>query len=262
MVSITNALVALAQDLGVKFYVDTPVNEIIVEHKKVTGIKVKGSFLPFDTVVSNMDVTHTYRKLLPTQVHPNRLLNQPKSSSGIIFYWGIKKQFAALGLHNILFSDDYRAEFKTMFEDKTITHDPTIYINITAKLKPDDAPEGCENWFVLINAPANEGQNWDEIIAQTRKNVIAKITRILGQDITDLIECEDVLDPRSIETKTSSAQGALYGNSSNNRYAAFLRHANFSSKIKNLYFVGGSVHPGGGIPLAISSAKIACKYIQ
>jgi phytoene dehydrogenase-like protein len=143
-----------------------------------------------------------------------------------------------------------------MFEQKTIFHDPTVYINITSKHKPDDAPEGCENWFVLINTPANEGQNWDEIIAQTKENVLKKISRILGQNIAELIECEEILDPRTIESKTSSAQGALYGNSSNNRFAAFLRHANFSSKIKNLYFVGGSVHPGGGIPLALSSAKI------
>jgi phytoene dehydrogenase-like protein len=209
-----------------------------------------------------MDVTPTYRKLMPNQKHPDRLLNQPKSSSGVIFYWGIKKQFAELGLHNIFFSDNYQQEFNTMFQEKTICQDPTVYINITSKLKPDDAPEGCENWFVLINAPANEGQNWDKIIADTRQNVIQKVSRILGENIGDLIVCEEILDPRTIESKTSSAQGALYGNSSNNRYAAFLRHANFSSKIKNLYFVGGSVHPGGGIPLAISSAKIAAKYIQ
>jgi phytoene dehydrogenase-like protein len=75
--------------------------------------------------------------------------------------------------------------------------------------------------------------------------------------LVELIECEAILDPRTIESKTSSSQGALYGNSSNNRFAAFFRHANFSRQFKNLYFVGGSVHPGGGIPLAILSAKIA-----
>lgn len=277
MVSITNSLVELAESVGVKFYFGTKVEEIMVEDGRVKGLKIKrlkeekvkdewtkieeqnthsSYFIPFDSVVSNMDVTHTYRKLLPNQYHPDFLLNQPKSSSGVIFYWGIKKQFPALDLHNILFSDNYSAEFKTMFEQKTIYHDPTVYINITSKHKPDDAPEGCENWFVLINAPANEGQNWDEIIAQTKENVLKKISRILGQNISELIECEEILDPRTIESKTSSAQGALYGNSSNNRFAAFLRHPNFSTKIKNLYFVGGSVHPGGGIPLALSSAKI------
>ena len=265
MVSITDSLVKLAESLGIKFYFETKVEEIVVEEGNVKGLIVKNNadkvlnpacIEAFDYVVSNMDVTHTYRKLLPNEKHPNFLLNQPKSSSGVIFYWGIKKQFPELDLHNILFSDNYPEEFKTMFEQKTIYHDPTVYINITSKHKPDDAPEGCENWFVLINAPANEGQDWDEIIAQTKENILKKISRILGQNIAELIECEEILDPRTIESKTSSAQGALYGNSSNNRFAAFLRHANFSSKIKNLYFVGGSVHPGGGIPLALSSAKI------
>ena len=277
MVSITNSLVQLAESMGVKFYFETNVEEIMMEGGNVKGLKVKrlkgekvedewtklgernthtSYFIPHNYVVSNMDVTHTYRKLLPKEKHPNFLLNQPKSSSGVIFYWGIKKQFPELDLHNILFSDNYQEEFKTMFEKKNIFHDPTVYINITSKHKSDDAPEGCENWFVLINAPANEGQNWDEIITQTKENVLKKISRILGQNIAELIECEEILDPRTIESKTSSAQGALYGNSSNNRFAAFLRHANFSSKIKNLYFVGGSVHPGGGIPLALSSAKI------
>ncbi len=282
MVSITDSLVKLAESLSVKFYFETKVEEIVVEDGKIIGVTsvARSEASPdstsrsdlqldsdsrsatssyseaFDYVVSNMDVSHTYRKLLPNEKHPNFLLNQPKSSSGVIFYWGIKKQFPELDLHNILFSDNYQEEFKTMFEKKTIFHDPTVYINITSKHKPDDAPESCENWFVLINAPANEGQNWDEIIAQTKENVLKKISRILGENIAELIECEEILDPRTIESKTSSAQGALYGNSSNNRFAAFLRHANFSSKIKNLYFVGGSVHPGGGIPLALSSAKI------
>jgi len=271
MVSITNSLVQLAESMGVKFYFGVKVKEIIPKRwspqlPKGESFSLKldeqnspfGGWgaLDFGAIVSNMDITHTYRKLLPNQEHPNFLLNQPKSSSGVIFYWGIKKQFPELDLHNILFSDNYQEEFKTMFEQKKIYDDPTVYINITSKHKLDDAPEGCENWFVLINAPANEGQNWDEIIARTKENVLKKISRILGENVAELIECEEILDPRTIESKTSSAQGALYGNSSNNRFAAFLRHANFSSKIKNLYFVGGSVHPGGGIPLALSSAKI------
>jgi phytoene dehydrogenase-like protein len=76
-----------------------------------------------------------------------------------------------------------------------------------------------------------------------------------------LIVCESILDPRSIESKTSSYRGAIYGTSSNSKFAAFLRHANKSSKIKNLYFCGGSVHPGGGIPLCLLSAKIVGEWI-
>src|SRR5690606_34718497 len=105
------------------------------------------------------------------------------------------------------------------------------------------------------------GQDWDKQIASARTDIISKINRILKTDLEPLIEVEQILDPRSIESRTSSAQGALYGNSSNNRFAAFLRHANYSSDIKNLFFCGGSVHPGGGIPLALLSAKIMSEMI-
>jgi len=94
------------------------------------------------------------------------------------------------------------------------------------------------------------------LIKEARTNIIKKISRILNRNIEKDIICEQILDPRTIESKTGSYQGALYGNSSNNQFSAFLRHSNFSSKIKNLYFCGGSVHPGGGIPLALLSAKI------
>ena len=264
MYGITQSLVSLASELGVEFRMEEKVAEIWVENKQAVGVKTAKNPLGerYDRVISNMDVTPTFRKLMPREKHPDRILNQPKSGSGLIFHWGIKKTFSELGLHNIFFSDDYKSEFEHQFQRKTIYADPTIYLNITSKYKPDDAPEGCENWFILLNAPANEGQDWDALIAETRKNILAKFQRILGVDIEPLIETEDVLDPRTIESRTSSAQGALYGNSSNNRFAAFLRHANFSSSIQNLYFVGGSVHPGGGIPLALSSARIAVDLMQ
>ena len=118
------------------------------------------------------------------------------------------------------------------------------------------------NWFTMINVPNNQGQDWDSMIASARQNIIAKINRILNIDLEPLIEVEEILEPRTIESKTSSAQGALYGNSSNNRFAAFLRHANYSSDIKNLYFCGGSVHPGGGIPLSLLSAKIMTEFVE
>ena len=195
-------------------------------------------------------------------MHSEKLLKQEKSSSALIFYWGIQQAFEELALHNVFFSADYNQEFDFIFNKKLVYDDPTVYINITAKLNKNDAPTGCENWFVMINVPNNSGQNWDEIIEKSRKQILEKLSRLLKQDITKLIAHETILDPRSIESKTSSFAGALYGNASNNRYAAFLRHANFSSQIKGLYFCGGSVHPGGGIPLCLNSAKIVAQLIK
>lgn len=262
MVSITASLAQLAKDIGVEFKYSTPVKEILVANKKVTGVKTETETRNFDLVISNMDVFNSYKKLMPSVKRPAKTLDQPKSSSGIIFYWGIKKEFRELGLHNILFSEDYQAEFDAIFSKKMIYSDPTIYLNITSKHTPTDAPPGCENWFSFINVPNNSGQDWDMFITEARENMIGKINRVLKTDIRPLIACEMVFDPRVIETRTSSAFGAIYGNSSNNKFAAFLRHANFSKEIKNLYFCGGSVHPGPSIPLCLLSAKITTDLIK
>lgn len=261
MHDITLSLVRLAESIGVKFHLNTKVEEIVVENKKAVGIRVNGQLIVGDLVVNNMDMVNAYKTLLKNQKQPKKLLNQPKSSSALIFYWGIKKDFPELGLHNIFFSDDYKSEFDAIFKQGTIYADPTIYINISSVLKSDDAPAGGMNWFTMINVPNNQGQDWDHLIGEARKNMLAKIHRILGVNVEPLIEVEDFLDPRTIESRTSSAQGALYGNSSNNRFAAFLRHANYSSDIKNLFFCGGSVHPGGGIPLSLLSAKIMTEFV-
>jgi phytoene desaturase len=118
-----------------------------------------------------------------------------------------------------------------------------------------------EDWFVMINVPANIGQNWERYRQDSRQRIVNKLSRLLGTDVEALIISESVADPVSIESLTDSYQGSLYGTSSNSQLAAFLRHANFSKRIKGLYFVGGSVHPGGGIPLCLSSAAITAGVI-
>jgi phytoene desaturase len=262
MYKIASSLVQLAESCGVQFIYNTTVDEIIVNKARVEAVRVGGGIEPANVVVSNMDSWFTYRKLLPEYPAPDRVLNQERSSSALIFYWGIKSMFGELDLHNIFFSSNYEEEFDALWKKQTIHQDPTVYLNISSKYNADDAPEGCENWFVMINVPANNGQEWDTLISEARKNILEKLGRLLQKDIESLIVCEDILDPRTIESKTSSYQGSLYGTSSNNQFAAFLRHPNFSSKLNGLYFAGGSVHPGGGIPLALLSAKIVSSMVE
>ena len=256
MVSITESLYGLAKRLGVKFSFETVVKEIKVELGVISGIKTKSGSFSSDYVISNMDVFHTYKKLLPNEILPINRLKQERSSSAVIFYWGIKQSFPDLDLHNIFFSKNYKKEFQAIFKDKTVSEDPTIYINITSKEVVGDAPKGCENWFIMINTPADHGQDWTQIVNRLRSHIITNISKRLNVNLKNLIVCEEVLTPPDIESKTQSYMGALYGASSNDTMAAFLRHPNFSNRIKNLYFCGGSVHPGGGIPLCLLSAKI------
>ena len=108
----------------------------------------------------------------------------------------------------------------------------------------------------LVNAPAVEGADWELEIARIRKNIVMKLNRMLDTEIEQDILVEEVLTPEGIQARTDSYLGSLYGTSSNSKWAAFLRHANFTSKTSGLYFTGGSVHPGGGIPLCLKSAAI------
>lgn len=262
MYAVISSLVKLAEEQGVQFHYNTEVTGIIAPHGKVTGIRTEETSIPFDVVVSNMDIFNTYRNLIPDVRKPKITLRQPKSNSVIVFYWGIMKTFSELGLHNIFFSRSDREEFHYIFEKNRIFADPTVYVNITSKENASDAPEGCENWFVMVSVPNNSGQDWDRFVRQTRKNIIAKLNTVLKSDIEPLIGCESILDPRRIEADTLSAFGSVFGNASNSAFSAFLRHPNFSKKIKNLYFCGGTVHPGPGIPLCLLSAKIATDLVK
>lgn len=262
MKSITGALYKLALKKGVKFNFESPVQRIINVNGQVKGVVVNDSNFYGDIVVSNSDVYFTYKYLLSEESKARKLLKQERSSSAIIFYWGIKKEFPELQLHNIFFSKDYKNEFEHLFKRKTISEDPTVYLNITSKMESGQAPEGKENWFVMINAPANLKQDWEVLKKQCREAVVKKLNRMLNTDIDHYIEAEETLDPVKIEEQTSSFMGALYGSSSNSRIAAFLRHPNFSSTIKGLYFAGGTVHPGGGIPLCLKSAKLVSELIK
>jgi len=259
MIAIARVLQKQAERLGVTFHFNIEVKAICRDNQGITGIIANEKHIPSKLVLSNLDVRLTYQLLnLPL---PDKIKKSEPSSSALIFYWGIKGRFPNLDLHNILFSGDYKREFQNIFEIGNIDEDPTVYINISSKLETTDAPKDCENWFVMINTPANRGQNWEELRKKARTHIIKKINTVLNCDIETLIEFEDYLDPVRIEKYTGSSFGSLYGSSSNNMMSAFFRQANFSSKIKGLHFCGGSVHPGGGIPLCILGGNIASDII-
>jgi len=256
MYSIADSLYRLALLKGVEFCFDSPVSRIITENKKATGITIHNRKELYDVVVSDVDVRYVANNMIENYPLKKRLNKGEPSSSAMIFYWGINRTFDNLELHNILFSGDYKDEFRKIFKEKTVSKDPTVYIFISSKLVKEDAPVGCENWFVMINVPSNSGQYNKEMTARIRKRIIAKINQELDTDIEKYIEEEKIACPVAIEAATNSVDGALYGISSNSMFSAFLRHPNSLKKIRNLYFTGGSVHPGGGIPLCLANAKI------
>ncbi len=262
--SISRALKQLAENKGVNFYFNSKVEKIEIKNNSVKGIVLEGKSHPYDVVLSNIDVLTTYKYLIDVNSKKviDKLSKHDLSTSAIVFYWGVKGKHEKLEIHNILFSQDYKKEFDDLFTNKVIHDDPTIYIYISSKYKPSDAPKDCENWFVMINTPPSINQNWDEEVKRFRKIILEKIKNVLSIDIEKNIICEKTLTPVDLEKRTGSYCGSIYGISSNDKFAAFLRHPNFSKNIAGLYFCGGSVHPGGGIPLVILSGKIASDMIK
>ncbi len=261
MRGIVEALVKLAHEVGVEFHLGEGVKSIQQQIDSSWNVITDKQIYTAGIVVNNTDVTYFYKNILPDAGMHRKLMKRERSSSALIFYWGVNYA-SELDVHNILFSNNYKAEFEGLFKHKLFANDLTVYIFISKKVVESDAPAGKENWFVMVNAPENVGQNWQQQSEKARQIIVAKINKMLNIDIEKHIESESVMTPVDIESRTTSVNGSLYGHSSNSPMAAFLRHPNFSRKYKNLYFVGGSVHPGGGIPLCLASAKIVGKSLS
>jgi phytoene desaturase len=265
IVALPRALERVARELGVEFRLSTRVERIRVENGRCRGIEIAGGeFVPADIVVSNADVLSTYRTLLaePAAPEARRYERLDPSLSGLVFLWGVARRFPQLQVHNIFFSGDYRAEFDAIFRRLDLPAQPTIYINITSKVTPEDAPPDGENWFILLNAPRDAGQDWPSLAARVRKTILARLCQSLGYDLAPLIIAESTITPRDIAKDTISTYGSLYGIASHSPLSAFLRHPNRSRRIRGLYFAGGSVHPGGGMPLALRSGMLAADLAE
>lgn len=252
----------LARKLDVDIFINSEVRKILIDKKRVKGLEINGIKENYDVVVSNADLFYTYQNLIGdvNLKEPKRYLNQELSTSALIFYFGVKGNSDNLEMDNILFSKNYEKEFTQLFVDKIIPDDPTIHIHISSKKNNSDAPEGFENWYVMINAPSTKELKFD--LSQVKKIILKKIKRMTGLDIENQIVFETCQTPEILENRTSGLFGSLYGPSSNSRYSAFLRQKNKSSVYEGLYFCGGTVHPGGGIPLTILSGKITAELIE
>jgi phytoene desaturase len=260
MRDIIGSVSQLAQRCGVIIHTATEVLAVRREGRKITGVETAEGFMDALVTVSDMDVIPFYSDLMKDERVAQREARQERSTSALIFYWVMKKRFSELDLHNIFFSSDYPGEFNALRQGR-VTADPTIYVFASSRTVSSDAPPEKDNWFVMINVPPDTGQDWSMIVSRAREDIINKVSKRLGYDIRDYIEAQRFLDPPLIEKLTMSYRGALYGSSSNSRFAAFRRHPNMRRKYENLWFVGGSVHPGGGIPLCLASAKIASEMI-
>jgi phytoene desaturase len=244
---------------------ETDVVRIEVAGGRVNGVRLAdGGRLPADVVVANADARHVYRDLLPQPRLLRRVRRAVPSLSGFVMLLGVRGRTPGLAHHNVLFPPAYDPEFDAVFGNPAApVADPTIYISC-----PDDPairPEGHEAWFVLVNAPRHGrgpgAVNWDspELAGSYAGRLLGLLAR-RGLPVTDRLLFSEVITPADLARRTRAPGGAIYGTSANGARSAFLRPAN-RSPIPGLFLVGGSAHPGGGLPLVALSAEIVAGLI-
>ena len=262
MYRLIDALAAVARKLNVQIHTSAKVEKICHDGKRVSGVEVNGEEIAADYVLCGADAVVAHDELIDKhQYHREKLDRLEPSLSGMVFLWGVKAKHPKLAHHNIIFSSPYDVEFEQIFKHRQVPDEPTIYIAITSKADAAHAPADGENWFVLLNMPyLAPGQMWEQEKVRMRSVVLDKLKQI-GLDIADRIEVEQVYTPEDFSELYASNQGSIYGVSSNSRTTAFKRLPNRSRMFDGLYFAGGSVHPGGGIPLVMLSGKMAATLI-
>ncbi|MFM9061135.1 MAG: phytoene desaturase family protein, partial [Bacteroidota bacterium] len=206
------------------------------------------------------DIAYAKEYLFSRDLLEPKMKTKDLGMSAMVFHWGIKGQFPQLDLHNLFFSRKYRKEFEAI-GSKQVPQENTVYLYVSSKLNKGDAPEGHENWFVMVNMPCDQKQDWDKICNITRSSILSRLSAELQVEVEQLIVSEHVMTPLTFEKTTRSYAGALYGPHSNSVFSAFRRYPNKHPRINGLYFCGGSVHPGGGIPVCLHSAQITSRWL-
>lgn len=265
--TLAESLKKLAESLGCTFQFDASVQQIITNNKKVTGIKVNNQLIDSDFVVSNSDATETITKLLDSSVVSDSKKQKAAaiepSCSGFVVMLGIDKNYEQLVHHNIFFTGDYQREFDQIFNAKVMPDDPTIYVANTSRSNPEHASPNGSNLFVLVNAPyLSDAFYWNAESDSYADLIVQKLEERGLTDLSKHIIVKEVITPSDFYHKYSSNKGSIYGTSSNSMFSAFVRPRNKFKSLEGLYLVGGSTHPGGGIPLVVQSALNAVKLID
>jgi phytoene desaturase len=266
---LASALEKRCRELGVVIKTAADVSQVLVSDGRATGVVVGGENVEADVVVANADARHLYADLLRGASVPRVLerVQRPQPSlSGFVICLAVHGETPNLAHHTVLFPDRYDDEFDDLFGAMPrAVRNPTIYASVPRDSRV--APVGHEAWFVLVNAPRHTpgdpsaGVDWNQPgFADTYADGILDLMAERGVDIRDRVLWRELRTPADLEARTRAVGGSIYGTSSNGAKAAFLRPAN-RSPFAGLYLVGGSSHPGGGLPLVTLSAQIVAKMI-
>lgn len=258
MIQVVNALVALGTQRRVHYHYNKPVDKIVVQNGKVTGVQAGSQTYNADIVISNADYHFTESQLLEVQYRSYTEQYWQKrvlAPSAFILYLGIKGKVAGLKHHTLFFANDWEKHFNEIFDDPQWPDKPSYYVCAPSKTDPTVAPSGHENLFVLV--PIASGiEDTPQIREAFAKKILDHLEDITGEDITKRLVVKKILSLNDYTELYNSYQGSALGLAHTLWQSAFFRPSNVSKKVSGLYYVGQYTTPGIGVPMCLISAQI------
>lgn len=266
MYAAIQALVKIAEKLGVKFIYNTPVKRILTNKNKVLGVVLgNGQPLVADIFIGNADLPYIYKELLPEKAEAKKLDKKLYTCSTIMFYWGVDKEYPQIAHHNVFLGGDYKASFDQIFRDHTLPAVPSFYVHAPARIDQTAAPEGQDTIYALMpvgHLDTHHKQDWDALVDRARETIFNRLEKELGvTDLKEHIKFEIVYEPEVWKDRFNLLKGAAFGLSHNFWQVGYLRPHNRHKKYKNLYFAGASTHPGTGLPIVLLSARLTTERV-
>jgi diapolycopene oxygenase len=260
MYGLAQGMERLALELGVNIRLNSEVTEIRREGNRATAICLAdGQVLPADIVVSNMEVIPAMQKLLhSSESELKKMQRFEPTCSGLVLHLGVNRIYPQLAHHNFFYSEHPRHHFDAIFHSHTLSDDPTIYLVAPCKSDPKQAPPGCEIIKVLPHIPhldPNKPLSPEDYLAFLER-VLSKLERMGLTDLRKHIVTEEYWTPHNIQARYYSNQGSIYGVVADRFKNLGFKAPQRSSQLNNLYFVGGSVNPGGGMPMVTLSGQL------
>lgn len=267
MYSLSLALAKLCRDLGVKITTNSPVEQIIVESGRAKAVRVGGKQHAADIIVANSDLVYSHQYLLNEtsqfDKYTPKLQKLRQASSAMLFYWGVNDDLDGLLHHNVILSNQFKQNLQDIFHNQRLPKTPSFYVYVPTKTDPRLAPPNRHIMYVLVPVPnLSANIDWPKAAACLKKQVLARCLQEFKIDLTDKIDSEEVFGPEDFKTKFNLPDGSAFGLSHTLAQSAYFRPHNKSTDIKNLFFVGASTYPGGGVPMVTISAKLVVERIQ
>lgn len=265
MFSITKMLLTLAEEAGVRFVYNEPVIRILTEKNRATGVVLQnGSTIKSGIIVANADLPYVYKELLPDRNASQRLEKKTYSCSAIVLHWGLSKTYPQLSHHNVFLSGAYRENMNKIFKNNSLSDNPSFYVHAPVRSDVSAAPEGQDSISIIIPSGnyMEDEQNWTTLKNVARNAVIKRLKQLGLSDIEENIKFEICYLPQTWKAAFNISRGATFGSLGHNIFQmGYFRPHNRHDKYRNLYFAGGSTHPGNGIPLVLLSALLTSERI-